>query len=351
MRAKASYQKFFLFSCVSQSRRAPHADAHHTRAAMTKFDPVGKGERGGRSRDAPSALERKRAMETFKLTGVHPLLAAQDDGGDDSTSRASKIRKVTASTNASRAKVFFDVSVTSDEALASSSSSIVLELFDDEAPAACSRFARACEGGDVEAVFRDTVDVNDDLRVVLNVKAAPGGGALAEEGTLTHAAAGVVGVDRSSGDVSILTEACESLDASHQVIGRVVSGLDFLRALTHRGKGEEKAKSVKLEAMGVVRGGADVSTLVGISAKARAEAAKQAREEAEKLKNETPQETMDRLSRESAKKGAELAELVRSKAAPAAKSAAKPAAKKGMLDSVLGGDGDDDDSDSDCDSN
>ena len=132
----------------------------------------------------------------------------------------------------------------------------VLELFDDEAPAACSRFARACEGGDVEAVFRDTVDVNDDLRVVLNVKAAPGGGALAEEGTLTHAAAGVVGVDRSSGDVSILTEACESLDASHQVIGRVVSGLDFLRALTHRGKGEEKAKSVKLEAMGVVRGGA-----------------------------------------------------------------------------------------------
>ena len=59
---------------------------------------------------------------------------------------------------------------------------------------------------------------------------------------------------------------------------------------------------------------------------------------------------MDRLSRESAKKGAELAELVRSKAAPAAKSAAKPAAKKGMLDSVLGGDGDDDDSDSDSDS-
>ena len=317
---------------------------------MTKFDPVGKGERGGRSRDAPSALERKRAMETFKLTGVHPLLAAQDDGGADSTSRASKIRKVT-STNASRAKVFFDISVTSDEALASSSSSIVLELFDDEAPAACSRFARSCEGGDVEAVFRDTVDVHDDLRVVLNVNAAPGGGALAEEGTLTHAAAGVVGIDRSTGDVTILTEACESLDASHQVIGRVVNGLDFLRALTHRGKGEGKAKSVKLEAMGVVRGGADVSTLVGISAKARAEAAKIAREEAEKLKNETPQETMDRLSRESAIKGAELAELVRSKAAPAAKSAAKPAAKKGMLDSVLGGDGDDDDSDSDSDSN
>jgi len=317
---------------------------------MTKFDPVGKGERGGRSRDAPSALERKRAMETFKLTGVHPLLAAQDDGGADSTSRASKIRKVT-STNASRAKVFFDISVTSDEALASSSSSIVLELFDDEAPAACSQFARSCEGGDVEAVFRDTVDVHDDLRVVLNVNAAPGGGALAEEGTLTHAAAGVVGVDRSTGDVTILTEACESLDASHQVIGRVVNGLDFLRALTHRGKGEGKAKSVKLEAMGVVRGGADVSTLVGISAKARAEAAKIAREEAEKLKNETPQETMDRLSRESAIKGAELAELVRSKAAPAAKSAAKPAAKKGMLDSVLGGDGDDDDSDSDSDSN
>ena len=317
---------------------------------MTKFDPVGKGERGGRSRDAPSALERKRAMETFKLTGVHPLLAAQDDGGADSTSRASKIRKVT-STNASRAKVFFDISVTSDEALASSSSSIVLELFDDEAPAACSRFARSCEGGDVEAVFRDTVDVHDDLRVVLNVNAAPGGGALAEEGTLTHAAAGVVGVDRSTGDVTILTEACESLDASHQVIGRVVNGLDFLRALTHRGKGEGKAKSVKLEAMGVVRGGADVSTLVGISAKARAEAAKIAREEAEKLKNETPQETMDRLSRESAIKGAELAELVRSKAAPAAKSAAKPAAKKGMLDSVLGDDGDDDDSDSDSDSN
>jgi len=317
---------------------------------MTKFDPVGKGERGGRSRDAPSALERKRAMETFKLTGVHPLLAAQDDGGADSTSRASKIRKVT-STNASRAKVFFDISVTSDEALASSSSSIVLELFDDEAPAACSRFARSCEGGDVEAVFRDTVDVHDDLRVVLNVNAAPGGGALAEEGTLTHAAAGVVGVDRSTGDVTILTEACESLDASHQVIGRVVNGLDFLRALTHRGKGEGKAKSVKLEAMGVVRGGADVSTLVGISAKSRAEAAKIAREEAEKLKNETPQETMDRLSRESAIKGAELAELVRSKAAPAAKSAAKPAAKKGMLDSVLGGDGDDDDSDSDSDSN
>lgn len=317
---------------------------------MTKFDPVGKGERGGRSRDAPSALERKRAMETFKLTGVHPLLAAQDDGGADSTSRASKIRKVT-STNASRAKVFFDISVTSDEALASSSSSIVLELFDDEAPAACSRFARSCEGGDVEAVFRDTVDVHDDLRVVLNVNAAPGGGALAEEGTLTHAAAGVVGIDRSTGDVTILTEACESLDASHQVIGRVVNGLDFLRALTHRGKGEGKAKSVKLEAMGVVRGGADVSTLVGISAKARAEAAKIAREEAEKLKNETPQETMDRLSRESAIKGAELAELVRSKAAPAAKSAAKPAAKKGMLDSVLGDDGDDDDSDSDSDSN
>jgi len=186
---------------------------------------------------------------------------------------------------------------------------------------------------------------------VLNVNAAPGGGALAEEGTLTHAAAGVVGVDRSTGDVTILTEACESLDASHQVIGRVVNGLDFLRALTHRGKSEGKAKSVKLEAMGVVRGGADVSTLVGISAKARAEAAKIAREEAEKLKNETPQETMDRLSRESAIKGAELAELVRSKAAPAAKSAAKPAAKKGMLDSVLGGDGDDDDSDSDSDSN
>jgi cyclophilin family peptidyl-prolyl cis-trans isomerase len=323
---------------------------------MTKFDPVGKGERGGRSRDAPSAMARKRAMEMYKLTGKHPLLDARDTSvertGDESTSRARKMRKVTTSTNASRVKVFFDVSVTRDEASSASSSSIIVELFDDEAPAACSRFARACESGDVGAVFRDDVDVHDDLRVVLRVKAAPGGGAMAEEGALTHAAAGVVGVDRSSGDVSVLTEACESLDASHQVIGRLVSGLDVLRALTHRGKGETRAIHVKIAAMGVVRGGADVSTLIGISAKARAEAAQKAREEAEKLKLETAQETMDRLSRESAKKGAELAKLVRSKAAPAPKSAAKPAAKKGMLDSVLGAGGseDEDDSDSDSDS-
>ena len=332
---------------------APQSDGG-SRAAMTKFDPVGKGERGGRSRDAPSAMARKRAMEVYKLTGKHPLLDAQDTSvertGDESTSRARKMRKVTTSTNASRVKVFFDVSVTRDEASSASSSSIIVELFDDEAPAACSRFARACESGDVGAVFRDEVDVHDDLRVVLRVKAAPGGGAMAEEGALTHAAAGVVGVDRSSGDVSVLTEACESLDASHQVIGRLVSGLDVLRALTHRGKGETGAIRVKIEAMGVVRGGADVSTLVGISAKARAEAAQKAREEAEKLKLETAQETMDRLSRESAKKGAELAELVRSKAAPTPKSAAKPAAKKGMLDSVLGAGGSDDEDDSDSDS-
>ena len=341
---------------MMRCRRAPQSDGG-SRAAMTKFDPVGKGERGGRSRDAPSAMARKRAMEVYKLTGKHPLLDAQDTSvertGDESTSRARKMRKVTTSTNASRVKVFFDVSVTRDEATSassSSSSSIIVELFDDEAPAACSRFARACEGGDVGAVFRDDVDVHDDLRVVLRVKAAPGGGAMAEEGALTHAAAGVVGVDRSSGDVSVLTEACESLDASHQVIGRLVSGLDVLRALTHRGKGETRAIHVKIEAMGVVRGGADVSTLIGISAKARAEAAQKAREEAEKLKLETAQETMDRLSRESAKKGAELAKLVRSKAAPAPKSAAKPAAKKGMLDSVLGAGGSDDEDDSDSDS-
>ena len=342
---------------ASLLNHAPSPTTDICRPTMTKFDPVAKGERS-RGRVNPSASERRRNMEHFRLTGEHPEVKALED----EARRAATVsaRNPTASTSsANRAKCFFDLVANDDAYLGS----IVIEMFETEAPVGCKRFEKRCSSveGDEDgvsyargcAVFK----VVDEIRVVVgrcrpDCKEVKLKIPIVKEGRLTHDEAGVLGMDRYNGDFTITTERAEALDSSAQPIGRVVSGLEILKRLTHRGKGEKVPERIDVVACGVIRGGADVETLVGVAARGRAEAAKRAAAEAEALRNETQADTLKRLRAESAQKGVDLKEMIASgissrtgkedgKEPPASKKI-----KKSMLDSVLLGD-DDDSSDSD----
>ena len=314
---------------------------------MTKFDPVAKGDR--RSSRGPSAAQRRREMELFRATGTHPELEAA--ARENAAAAESRARVANASSRKdSRPKAYLDLANGDGERLGS----VVVELFEDLAPRACGRFERRTSSdGDADGVSYvgcGTTQLVHGLRVHF------GGGScgraktrIESEGALTHAAA-CAGLDRESGEVIVATEACELLDATSQVVGRVVSGLEILRALTHPEKGAKPPKGVTVVACGVVRGACDVSALVGIAANGRFEAAAKARAMAEQRKNETQADTMKRLREESAAKGAEISEMVRSTLAAKNKDGDAPTAakksKRGMLDSVLG-DSDTSDSDED----
>ncbi len=303
-------------------------------STMTKFDPVAIAERGGRDRANPSAAERRLRMEKFRTSGTHPEL----ERDEEDVARRARVERTMTGRDATRAKAFLDIAVAGAHG-----GSVVIELLEDAAPRAARRFeARLVDGDDDGVCYRDSCDVvrvDDELRVVFASKAARRRRTtttLETEGDLTHAAAGVVGMDRNNGEFSVTTHACESLDASHQVVGRVVSGLDILKAFTHREKGAQVQNDISVSACGVVRGGADVETLVGVAAKGRAEVAAKARAAALALKNETKHDTLKRLRAESAAKGKEIEEMVRTTVAKKTKmSDAAPKRKGGMLDSML----------------
>jgi len=315
---------------VTTSRLAPRA-RRSTRRSMTKFEPLAKGERG-RDRAHPNAAERRLHMEQFKRTGAHPELEIDPDDARRAKRLANVRRK-----NASNVKAFIDVEIAGENR-----GSVVFELLEEAAPRAARRFAERIDAteGDCDGVsYRDSCEmtsIDDELRVSFG--AGKGVKTTIEvEGDLTHAAAGVVGMDLKSGEFCVTTAACESLDESAQVVGRVISGLEILRALTHREKGAKVPMPVRVTACGVVRGGADVSALVGVAARGRAEAAAKAREAAERIRNESQHDTLKRLRAESAQKGAEMNEIVRSTLGKKLKetpSKTKPGA--GMLDSMLG---------------
>ena len=301
---------------------------------MTKFDPVAIAERGGRDRANPSAAERRLRMEKFRTSGTHPEL----ERDEEDVARRARVERTMTGRDATRAKAFLDIAVAGAHG-----GSVVIELLEDATPRAARRFeARLVDGDDDGVCYRDSCDVvrvDDELRVVFASKAARRRRTtttLETEGDLTHAAAGVVGMDRNNGEFSVTTHACESLDASSQVVGRVVSGLDILKAFTHREKGAQVQNDISVSACGVVRGGADVETLVGVAAKGRAEVAAKARAAALALKNETKHDTLKRLRAESAAKGKEIEEMVRTTVAKKTKmSDAAPKRKGGMLDSML----------------
>ena len=301
---------------------------------MTKFDPVAIAERRGRDRANPSAAERRLRMEKFRTSGAHPEL----ERDEEDVARRARVERTMTGRDATRAKAFLDIAVAGAHG-----GSVVIELLEDAAPRAARRFeARLVDGDDDGVCYRDSCDVvrvDDELRVVFASKAARRRRrttTLETEGDLTHAAAGVVGMDRNNGEFSVTTHTCESLDASHQVVGRVVSGLDILKAFTHREKGAQVQNDISVSACGVVRGGADVETLVGVAAKGRAEVAAKARAAALALKNETKHDTLKRLRAESAAKGKEIEEMVRTTVAKKTKmSDAAPKRKGGMLDSML----------------
>jgi cyclophilin family peptidyl-prolyl cis-trans isomerase len=300
------------------------------RTIMTKFEPLAIGERG-KDRANPTAAERRLLMEKFTRTGAHPEL----ERDDEDVARRARVKKTTRS-DAMRAKAFLDIEVAGAPA-----GSVVIEMLEDAAPKAARRFeARLDEGDDDGVCYRDSCvvsRVDDELRVVFAPKRLEKRTKTLEtEGDLTHACAGVVGADRTSGEFSITTHACESLDASSQVVGRVVSGLEILKAFTHREKGAQVPNDIRVSACGVVRGGADVETLVGVAAKGRAEAAAKARAAALALKNETKDDTLKRLRAESAAKGKEIEEMVRTSHAKKTKTNDDaPRRKGGMLDSML----------------
>ena len=309
---------------------------------MTKFDPVAKGERG-RGRETVTARERRARMETFRVTGTHPELAALDAASRADDARRRREKRQLAGV-ATRGKAYVDVAI--DGAL---KGSIVIELLEDLAPNACARFARRLEreAGDEDGVAYGSscamTRVDDELRVVFGARGVSETSVVEVEGDLTHGEASV-GVDRTSGEFSIATANCASLDASSQCVGRVVSGLEILRAITHRYRGVMAPRDVTVLACGVVRGACDVSTLVGVAAKARVEAATKARATAEARRNETQHDTLKRLRDESAAKGVEISDAVRSTIAAKKKPDAPPKKpKKSMLDSVLGSDSDESD--------
>jgi len=164
---------------------------------------------------------------------------------------------------------------------------------------------------------------------------------------LSHVAPFVASVSRSTGELTITLAACASLDAGHQVIGRVARGEDVVQTLAALETDAEFAPRTRPAPRCVACGeiaGPERGSVPEAVAEMRAARVREERERLEKERGETKAETAARLARESealgagikraVREGARKVEAGRKKPKAAEETGAKP--KGGMMSALLG---------------
>lgn len=263
---------------------------------MTKFVGVAKGSR--HSRPASMGADRRVALAMFQLTGETPaeeadaLPAAVDE--------------------AARTQAHFQFAADG----VPFGQPVVVELFDDRAPASAQEFrvrslgAQSRLGAVVAYEGAPVVRLAAGSYVHIG-EATAGHKAALEDDSLRHDAPGLVSF--ALGPLprfSITLCACPSLDGRQQVVGRVVSGLSTVEELSRLQAEDGRPKqSLLVCACGTLASGSAAGAVSGLALSAEAKAKAAAKTAAER--SESAQQTRSRLEQESERARSALSLTVR----------------------------------------
>mmetsp|Transcript_3575 Transcript_3575/g.10397 ORF Transcript_3575/g.10397 Transcript_3575/m.10397 type:complete len:305 (+) Transcript_3575:238-1152(+) len=301
---------------------------------MTKFEGEAIGVRGKKFKSY-TAKDRKKDLELFKQTGVHPdVESARRRAQADSLSALPD-----SETGAGRPRTYIELSV-GKRVLGR----VVFEVFADVTPLPARAFVNRCRAGSSATVNGTTVHrVMPLLGIYFGNSSRYSGEAvkLKNLSSLRHVEEHTVSISPDGTEIVIALGRSLTLDASHMVVGRVQSGQEAIAAVLVLGTNAHDGprQPVTITASGLTNAKGEV---------ADDEA------DAEQRRHETPEETAARLKQlsrsaqhsirdalqEALQQGGQKAD-----AAAAASGAAKPVKAPASHYDVLGSDGSDSSSD------
>lgn len=200
-------------------------NSRHKTFTMTKFCGEAINSRSGRKRATYTSKELKKDMEVFLQTGVHPHLqrVQADPGSND-------VLTALPDPDPTRPHVFMDVTVDNKPA-----GRLVIELFEDVAPAAARHLLNRCTpgaGASLQgALFHKLLAGFGLFGGKSSAALFPGGQQVPSNSKLKTTIVGAVSVSRDGSDFAISLNRALKLDDTHQVVGRVSKGLDVLELL------------------------------------------------------------------------------------------------------------------------
>lgn len=208
---------------------------------MTKFCGEAINSRSGRKRSTYTSKELRKDMEVFLETGVHPhLQRVQQDAG------SSDVLTALPDPDPSRPHVFMDITVDNKPA-----GRLVVELFEDVAPAAARHLLTRCTPGAGASVqgtlFHKLLPGYGLFGGKSSAAAFPGGQQVPSNSKLKTTIMGAVSVSRDGADFAISLGKVLKLDETHQVVGRVNKGLDVLELLADVPCGPDDSPLMRLK--------------------------------------------------------------------------------------------------------
>lgn len=250
----------------------------------TKFEGEAIGVRG-KDKYGLTAKQMRKNMEVYKETGVHPELErrAREAAAD---AAASSGQVSLPAHDPHRPFVFWDVTVDGRPA-----GRLVVELFEDLHPAGALHLrGRSLPGGGPSCLKGCRVHrVLPGYALFLGRSPSAAAPSLRPSRHLHASELGAVAVSNDGAEVAVALGRSLALDATHQVVGRVHSGLEALKALGEEPTGPDDAPIAQVR---VARCGATdhLGTHEPLDDAAAAAAARR----------ETPAEAAERLARQSA---------------------------------------------------
>ena len=342
---------------------------------MTKFDNVQISHRKSRQATTYTTAELRKNMEIFKRTGVHPELASRAEN-------AAAEKPDLPEADAERPHVFMDLAVGSSPL--KPLGTLVIEVFQDVAPAAAREFTLRITGGGAGragfVAYERTLihKIVDGVRLEggrpgPGTSGAKGGGANNRGGgqqgwglygvpveecrRLCHCCAGVVSLSQTTSEFTITAGPAHHLDGKQQVVGRVVRGIEHVEKLSEAEVDDvdfTPIERVTVTACGMTTaGGVDApGGALQVAAELRAARAAAEAERAARERGETKEETKARLARESHELGASLKRSLadgmkkKQESSESSQKKVKTATGGGMMAAMLGDIPSDDDDDS-----
>lgn len=231
---------------------------------MTRFVGEAIGSRPGRGKGT-SSKDLKKDMETFKETGIHPALQQRQPSQAKAPPLPEQVQ--------TRPYVYFQLSIDRKDV-----GRLVIECFEDVAPLAVATFlGRLCSfQGPIHRLIRGYAAFGgraSSQREPVQVK---------RYSELCHVEPGVISLslDGTEFAICMAETCCGVLDETHQVVGRICSGIEVLDQLNKvpTDSDDHPRKSVVLSDCGLCDAkGKAATTAAGAGEKDFAETAAEAR--------------------------------------------------------------------------
>ncbi|KAI8469138.1 MAG: hypothetical protein J3K34DRAFT_522411 [Monoraphidium minutum] len=214
-----------LVLCASSARRADQADPAPAAAAMgkggTKFEGDAIGVRG-KVKAGLTGKEMRRNMEKFLETGVHPEIERAQREADGDTGYVTLPDH-----DQHRPFVFWDIAIDNKPA-----GRLVIELYEDLHPIGANHLRNRCLPGATASLHGATFHrLLRHYAVFAGKSAAAAAPALRPSKYLRNSDLGAVSVSNDGTEVGLALARSLTLDATHQVVGRVHLGREALEAL------------------------------------------------------------------------------------------------------------------------